>query len=283
MLSFALRTILAALALALGTMIGAAAIVLLAGDPGIPQAEGALPWQAGSWLVIAGTLVWIAHNSRIRGWRLAASLATLLFGVAYFNSIIEARFFGLISQKQLFSILGMSLIGAGVLGIALLAILRGLSAPPAAEPGWTPRVSVGRIAIGAFAYLAVYFTAGLAILPFIESFYAPRVMPSGLEVIAMQLLIRGPVFVALAILLVRMSAAPRTATIVMTGAALALLGGVAMLMVPNPWIPDATRWAHFVEVGVSNFVYGCFLGWLLTARSRTAAARSEMSASPVAP
>jgi hypothetical protein len=87
------------------------------------------------------------------------------------------------------------------------------------------------------------------------------------------------VFVALAALLIRMSAAGRGETALLTGAALALLGGVATLMVPNPFIPDATRWAHFVEVGTSNFLFGWLLGWLLT-KSVAASSAPDASLAP---
>ncbi len=272
---FLVRTLLATAALALGTMISGAASIALFGDLGIPQSEGALPWQIASWLIIAATLVWLGYRSRPRGWPLAFALGLLYFGISIFNSIIEARFFYLISSRQLFAILFMSAVATILFALALALILRGLPEPAGTDPGWLPRATWARVAIGAFAYLVVYFAAGMSIMPFIEDFYAQRQMPRGLHVIAMQLLIRGPVFVALMALLVRMSAAGRRETAVMTGAALSILGGIAMLIVPNPFIPDPTRWAHLVEVGVSNFVYGGFLGWLLTKRVDSATVAAD--------
>lgn len=64
------------------------------------------------------------------------------------------------------------------------------------------------------------------------------------------------------------------------GATLSVLGGGG-LIVPNPYLPDAVRWAHLVEVGVSNFVYGAFIGWLLTSPRATAAVAQPQAAAGV--
>ena len=37
-----------------------------------------------------------------------------------------------------------------------------------------------------------------------------------------------------------------------------------LLVVPNAVFPDAIRWAHFVEVVTSNFVFGAIAGWLMS-------------------
>jgi hypothetical protein len=64
----------------------------------------------------------------------------------------------------------------------------------------------------------------------------------------------------------------------MAGTALSIFGGLG-LIVPNPFMPDFIRWPHLVEVGVSNFVYGCFVGWLLSRqRSRNAASNPQPEA-----
>ena len=102
------------------------------------------------------------------------------------------------------------------------------------------------------------------IMPFIQEFYARMPMPDPLQLIAMQGLLRGPLFVVLLYMVLGVTRAGRVEAIWMAGAALSIIGGIAPLIVPNPFFPDAIRWAHFVEVGISNFVYGSFVGWLLT-------------------
>lgn len=278
MISFLLRTAGVAVILAIATVISAAAATAIFGDLGIPLPEtNPLPWQIASWLIIAATLMWFAVRSRLAGWRLAVSLAVLVFGICNFNSLIEARFFGILTARQFAVVLAMSAFTDVLLALGLVPLLRGVQPLPRHDP-WTERVSICRVAAGAFGYLVAYFVAGMIVFPYVREFYANFPMPNGLHVIAMQLVIRGPVFVALMLLLVRMSGASRSETILMTGGALSLLGGVAMLIVPNAFIPDYARWAHFVEVVSSNFVVGLFLGWLLTKKLARSAVAAPLAA-----
>ncbi|HEX5426443.1 MAG TPA: hypothetical protein VFW94_23035, partial [Candidatus Acidoferrales bacterium] len=50
------------------------------------------------------------------------------------------------------------------------------------------------------------------------------------------------------------------------GAAYSILGGIAPLLLPNPFMPPNIRLAHGFEVGISNFVFGMIVGWALTAK-----------------
>lgn len=78
----------------------------------------------------------------------------------------------------------------------------------------------------------------------------------------MQLLVRGPIIVGLCLLLLRLLRLPRVSGALAVGIALALLNGVAPLLIPNPYLPDAVRWAHLFEIASSNFVFGWIVGWL---------------------
>lgn len=277
MIAFVIRTLVVTVILAVATMISGGAMQALFGDLGIPLPESnAVPWQVLSWVIMAATLMWFAARARIAGWHLAASLAVLVYGICSFNSLIEARFFGIMTARQFAGVMTMSAISAVLLGVALVPVVRGMT-PLARSGDWTDRVSICRVAAGSIAYLVAYFVAGMVVFPFVKAFYAQFTMPNGLHVIAMQLFIRGPVFVALMLLLVRISGASRRETILMTGGALSLLGGLAMLIVPNAFIPDFARWAHLVEVVSSNLAYGCFLGWLLTRKLAPSMAPAALS------
>ena len=48
---------------------------------------------------------------------------------------------------------------------------------------------------------------------------------------------------------------------------MSVVGGVAPLIIPNPYLPDAVRYAHLPEVGVSNFLFGFVDAWLLAGPS----------------
>lgn len=55
---------------------------------------------------------------------------------------------------------------------------------------------------------------------------------------------------------------PRLSGALAVGARFAFLSGVAPLIIPNPYFPDAVRWMHFYEVTHSNFVFGSLVAWL---------------------
>jgi hypothetical protein len=75
--------------------------------------------------------------------------------------------------------------------------------------------------------------------------------------------VRALCWVALALPVIRMLKGkwPETAL------SLGLLFAVVMnapLLLPNPYMPEAVRMAHLVETASSNFIFGVFIGWLLT-------------------
>jgi hypothetical protein len=39
-----------------------------------------------------------------------------------------------------------------------------------------------------------------------------------------------------------------------------------LLLLPNPYMPESVRMSHLVETALSNFIFGAFVGWLLTNR-----------------
>ena len=119
-----------------------------------------------------------------------------------------------------------------------------------------------KFAVSDLAYSFLYLTAGFIVFPYVRDFYATQHIPAMTEILTMQLLVRGPVFVLLCLALVRMLGLPRFAGALAVGLVFTIISGVAPLITPNPVFPDAVRWAHFCEVTSSNFVFGAIVGWL---------------------
>lgn len=126
-----------------------------------------------------------------------------------------------------------------------------------------------RIVLGALAYVVAYFTAGLAAFPFVADFYAGRAMPP-VALLPMIQVLRGLGFVGVALLMVRWLRTSRGESAILVGLRLSVVGGVAPLLVPNQYLPGAVRMVHLVEVGVSNFLFGLFVGWLVASPSDSA-------------
>src|SRR6266536_3935976 len=111
------------------------------------------------------------------------------------------------------------------------------------------------------SYPVLYFAAGTIIFPFVKDFYASQTLPPAGRLIAMQLLVRGPILVGLCLLLLRLLRLPRVSGALALGAVLTLLSSVALL-IPNPYFPDAIRMAHLCEIASSTFVFGAIVGLL---------------------
>jgi hypothetical protein len=254
----------------------------LLGPSGVALAPGSLRWVALSNLVNAATLAWLAKQSRLSGPRLAGWLALLFFGISTFNNMIEALFFHVFGARDFARYLlqgALTAIPFSFVLVALMGRMRGTSS------GMASAASAGgagswawRLAAADLLYLACYLGAGNVIYPWVREFYESRNLPAQVLIAAMQLLCRGPIFIALTLLAVRMIDGDRWEKAVVAGTMLSLVGGVAPLLIPNPYLPDAVRWAHFFEVGTSNFIYGAAIACLLTPPPRPVAALAGSSA-----
>ncbi|MFN2239823.1 MAG: hypothetical protein ABR524_10570 [Thermoanaerobaculia bacterium] len=264
MIGLAARILLTTLALFAAQVFSAAVTMAAFGSDGLPSmAPGSLPFQVASNLIIVVVLAWLAQRARWRGWRLATALAVVLYGILSFNSIIEAMFFGFFTARTGAVILLMTALSSALFAPALLLLAKRDSSSPARSE-WSLFLTAPRFAAGAAAYLVIYFVFGLIIFPFVADFYAGFGTPSMARVIGMALLVRGPIFVALAALIIAMSGASRRETILMVAVSMSVLGGVAPLMVPSSLFPDAVRLVHFIEVSSENLLFGWILGMLLT-------------------
>jgi hypothetical protein len=117
-------------------------------------------------------------------------------------------------------------------------------------------------------YLALYLSAGVLVWPFVREFYSALTIPPLPAVIAMQILFRGLVMSGLVAVLVGTLSGSRIRVALYTGLALSVLGGVAPLLAPNAFFPDSVRWAHMVETGTSNFLYGVLAALLFASPPR---------------
>ncbi len=237
-----------------------AASILL---PSIPAPEGGLGFVALSTLITAWVLVTIAVTVTVRGWPRMAILFFVAAGIPA-NNLLEAVFFNVgIPRAHLFPLFLFTFAWAAVFA-GLLDRLAGDAQAPRVSPvpsrtpgGWTLSFVLSDV-----AYIALYFAAGIAVWPFVREFYESRSLPETHVVAAMQVF-RGLVFSAIVYTLMRSLVLTPVAASLLVGATLALLGGVAPLLVPNPYMPEWVRFPHMVETGVSSFLFGLIAARLL--------------------
>jgi hypothetical protein len=246
-----------------------------ASGAGTPGLGGVLASNALTALVLA----WL--NSRLAGTRVTRALTLwLIWGGIQACALVEAVLFDIrIPKGDLPWLYAHALaVSAGVaafLGLAFRPAEARHAAPRPAWPSWW------RVALCDAAYIALYLAAGMLVYPFIREFYEASPMPSMAAVVATQVG-RGLVLSGIVLLIVRRLVATRRAAAAAAAAALGILGGVAPLLIANPYLPDAIRYAHLPEVGVSNVLFGLLAGWLLSPPA-TGAAGAERALAPAAP
>jgi hypothetical protein len=230
-----------------------------------PLAPHFTQWMLLSNAITAAALSVLALRSEWRGWTLGTALAGIPLAITLVDGI-EGVYFLPHSPIDWTSIFAQSALAA-VLSVPVWTLLFGrrpaspqehyhpIAAKSRAEQAW-------KFVVCDLAYLPLYFIAGSIIWPYIKDFYATQTLPAPTTFLVLKLLVRGPAFVVLCLLLVRMLGLPRLSGALAAGAVFALLSGVALLLIPNPYFPDVVRWVHFCETTNSNFVFAALVAWL---------------------
>ena len=255
----------------IGVLIGAVVLTLLQALAAVslplklPPVSGTMAWWAlASNILVAGVLTPLVLRSVWSGWRLVGSVFVVLYALYHFNGLMEALFFDLFRDRMT----GLILLLHGLVAAAgfapAIVLLSGKLRPRPGEPKPRPVANLlTRLAASSVLYVTLYFAAGVMAYPHIRQFYEHKQVPSPLVLAAIQLFLRGPIFAVTMLLIVRMLREPRAVLAVFAGLVMATLGGLAPLLIPNPFLPDAVRIVHLVEVTTENFIFGCVAGWLL--------------------
>ncbi len=229
--------------------------------PATPPIPGFLPWWLASDLPTAAVAAGLARSARADRARRIVLLLVVLFVIPADN-LAETVLFdiglppGLLPRLYLFNL-------AVATGMAALLGWPGRPDDGPSRPATrSARAWTGRIAVGVIAYEVAYFTAGTAVFPFVADFYAARHLPAAPSIALVQVF-RGLGFLAVAWAIARWTEGGARPVALRVGLTLSIFGGVAPLMMPNPYMPAHVRLAHLVEVGVSNLLFGLLAGWLM--------------------
>jgi len=244
----------------------------------VPMPPHVFEWMLVSDFLIAAVLGLLAARADWTGWKLAVSLAALPFAINSMDMFEGSVFLKHSGIPWRMLMLQMCITYALALPLWRY-IFGGGEGVPAGDSPFSGKSAAGlawRFAVSDVLYLFLYFAAGTIIFPYVRDYYATQTVPPAGTIVAMQLLLRGPVFVLLCLLLVRMLRLRRWTGALAVGLAFTILSGVAPLLVPNPYFPDYVRWTHFGEVVSSNFVFGMIVG-LIWGKSRASAAPKQMS------
>jgi hypothetical protein len=233
----------------------------------LPGIEHQIAWNAGTNLLVCVALGYVALRSDWRGWCLGLSLVAIPSAIYAVNIIEGIIFLHLEAGAHLLGQVVLTYIFALPLWVLIFGKRREAAYTTYRPFGFrnVPQ-NVGRFLAADITYFILYLAAGMVIFPFVRDFYATKTLPSMETILALQLLCRGPVFVAACILLLRMLNLPRTAGALAVGIVFTTVSGIAPLLMPNPYFPDSVRWVHFFEVVISNFLFGGIVAWFWSAR-----------------
>jgi hypothetical protein len=232
----------------------------------------------------AAVLAYVILRSRWSGWRLVVTVFFVFYGVTTFMSQIESAVFitrlppGALPRLFLMG----ALVAAPFSALAVLILGKRTAAPPDGGHNESLRMSPSewawRLAAIAVVYVTLYFTFGYFLAwrhPEVRAYYdgvdaggffahMATVVRDTPWLIPFQLA-RALLWTAIALPVIRMMKGERLETALAVG----LLFSVVMnsqLLLPNPYMPEAVRMAHLVETASSNFLFGAFIGWLLSGR-----------------
>jgi hypothetical protein len=231
----------------------------------IAAAANTVPWFLISNILVAAVLVFVAVRSDWRGWRLAAALSTIPLVLSVSNNI-EGKLFLTSFAIRWAWVVGYPLVAAA-LAFPLWLLIFG-KGQERAEANYRPfhfrstGQRIWRFALSALAYACLYFLAGMIVIPYVRDFYATQTLPPAGMLFALQLFVRGPAYVVICLLLVRMLGLSGRTGALAVGLVFTTVNGIAPLLIPNGVFPDYVRWAHFFEVTSSNLLFAAFVAWL---------------------
>lgn len=231
-------------------------------------------WGILSNYLVALLLGYYIMSSGLGGLRLSISVFLIYFLIGHFNILIEAYIFNVSSRHETTLELIRGLIISLTFAPIYVYIFRRKIAKEAVNFSKRSIISwLWRIIVADILYLFLYIIAGFVltlVYPQLLQFYEGKIPPFDI-LINTQLFIRGFIFIGIALLMLNtlnISAAKKGLLI---GLTFAIIGGIAPLIPPNELMPSYVRLGHGFEVGISNFVYGVLLTFLLKLKRSTKA------------
>ncbi len=212
-------------------------------------------------------------KSRWKGWKLVLTIFFVYFGIMTFMSQIETVVFlnylvDVIPHEVIPRLFIQGIIVAGLFSPMAVAVHGKFRDGGEVQSRKELKISsmefLGKLILISMIYIIIYFSFGrFVFMPLAgESFHEYY---SGLQLPVWILpfqFIRGILWALIAIPVIRMMNGEWRNS----GLAVSLLFSVLMgflLLLPNPYMPDSIRMAHFVEVTSSNFVFGWIVVLLL--------------------
>jgi len=223
-------------------------------------------WNMLSSLFVVVILGFYVSYSTLRGIGLSLAVFLIYFIIGCFNILIEAYIFNVTDRTVTINEILQGLIIAFLFAPIFVYIFKKWDghATTLCFNSRSMFVWIWRIFLGVFLYLIFYLTAGIilqSVYPGLMDFYKDKIPP--FDVMIFTQFPRGILFAFIAILILRTLNLSLLKKAVFVGLVFSVLGAIAPLIPPNELMPSNIRIVHGIEVGISNFVYGLVLSYLL--------------------
>ena len=229
-------------------------------------------WLILSNFLIVGMLGSYIIYSNLGRLKLAGAVFIIYFIISYFNNLIEAFLYNVTNRSETVHSMIQGLIVALIISPFILYLFdkwnydpRKLHFRDRSFLSW-----MWRLVSGDLLYIIIYLVAGFilqSVYPQLLVFYKGKLPTVGL-MIGTQVL-RGFIFMGIAVLVLKTSDLSIPKRAVLVGLIFSVLGGIAPLILPNAYMPAYIRLGHGFEVGISNFVYGLLISYLLGQKIET--------------
>jgi hypothetical protein len=239
-------------------------------------------FAALSALLTATTLVLVrdglATQSKLFGF---LTIAWMYWGLSYVSNLIEAVYFTVIPKEAA----GSAALAGLIMALVIAGLLETLTASEIEKPLHQVAWATGawwRIPVLAFVFFFIYLAAGIAIHPWIASFYAHRQLPTLTQLLRLQLC-RGVLDVAFMYPVYRQWRKSRSLAAWVSACVFTVLCGWGPLLLPNQFMPGSIRLAHAAEMGASGIAFGIITATALLKTARPAqreAAPPELGRAP---
>lgn len=233
---------------------------------GLPQGQGFNVWSFFANYLIAIIIGYMIVHSSYHGLKLSFIVFVIHFLIGHFNTLIEAFVFNVTDRSETIQHMFVGLLITAAFSPIYIYLFK--EKKSIVTPKFIARTYISwvwRIIAGNFIYTFFYIIAGLTltfVYPDFMQFYEGKIPPVAL-IFKTQLFLRGFIFIAVAVLILRTLNLTSLKKSILVGLVFSILGGIAPLIQPNDLMPDYVRWGHLFEVGISNFLYGLVLGYLL--------------------
>jgi hypothetical protein len=224
-------------------------------------------WMFFSNFLITFFLGLLIKNSVLNGLKLALMIFIVYSIIGNFNILIEAYIFNVTDRNETIQIMLQGFILALITSPLLVYVFK-KSQPDDILLSFKPRSIlqwIWRIVLADLLYLFFYLLAGFilyTVYPRLMEFYGDKVPDFSLMINTQ--FFRALLFIGVAIIIGRYTNTSIFKRALLTGAVFSILGGIAPLILPGDEVmPGFIRFGHAFEVGISNFLYGLILTYLI--------------------